>query len=52
MTDRVADAGDQVDLECVAGGTPTPNVEWYYRGSYYNNQKVILKEYDFMKVHI
>lgn len=52
MTDIVANAGDKVDLECVVGGAPTPIVEWYYRGSYYNDQKVILKEYDFMKVHI
>jgi len=52
MTDIVVNAGDQVDLECVAGGSPAPDVEWYYRKSYYNDQKVILKEYDFMKVHI
>jgi len=52
MTDIVVNAGDPVVLECVAGGSPPPNVEWYYRGSSYNDQKVILKEYDFMKVHI
>ena len=52
MTDIIANAGDKVDLECVAAGMPTPNVEWYYSGSYYTGQKVIFKEYDRKKVHI
>ncbi|XP_020602436.1 neural cell adhesion molecule 1-like isoform X3 [Orbicella faveolata] len=39
MTDIIANAGDKVDLECVAAGVPTPNVEWYYGGSYYTGQK-------------
>ena len=43
MTDIIANGGDKVDLKCVAAGTPTPTVEWYYRGSYYTGQKVILK---------
>ena len=42
LTDIIANGGDKVDLECVAAGTPTPTVEWYYRGSYYTGQKVIL----------
>jgi len=32
MTDIVVNAGDQVDLECVAGGSPAPDVEWYSGG--------------------
>ena len=43
LTDITANDGDKVELECVAAGTPTPTVEWYYRGSYYTRQKVILK---------
>ena len=43
LTDITANDGDKVELECVAAGTPTPTVEWYYRGSYYTGQKVILK---------
>ena len=46
LTHKIANAGDKVDLECVATGTPPPTVEWYYRGSYYTGQKVIFKEYD------
>ena len=47
LTDEIiANAGDKVDLECVAEGTPPPTVEWYYRGSYYTGQKAIFKEYD------
>ena len=43
MQDIIANAGDRVDLECVAGGTPTPTVEWYYEGSSYTGQTVIFK---------
>ena len=46
LTDKIANAGDQVTLECVAAGSPNPTVEWYYRGSYYTGQRVIFKEYD------
>lgn len=43
MTDIIANAGDKVDLECVAVGTPPPTLEWYYRGSFYASQRVIFK---------
>ena len=49
LTDIRANGGDKVDLECVAAGTPTPTVEWYYRGSYYTGQKVIFKDYQHRK---
>ncbi|XP_078381279.1 hemicentin-2-like isoform X4 [Oculina patagonica] len=38
LTDIIANDGDSVDLECLAAGTPTPIVEWFYRGSFYAGQ--------------
>ena len=43
LADIIANDGNKVNLECVAAGTPTSTVEWYYRGSYYTGQKVMLR---------
>ncbi|KAJ7333113.1 hypothetical protein OS493_018288 [Desmophyllum pertusum] len=34
---------DQVDIECVVSGDPTPMVEWFHHGSYYPGQTTVMR---------
>ncbi|KAL9965519.1 hypothetical protein ACROYT_G029328 [Oculina patagonica] len=43
LTDIIGNDGDSVDLECLAAGTPTPIVEWFYGGSFYVGQTTFMR---------
>ncbi|KAJ7375776.1 axonal fasciculation [Desmophyllum pertusum] len=34
---------EQVDIECVVSGDPTPIVEWFHHGSYYPGQTTLMR---------
>ncbi|KAJ7312355.1 hypothetical protein OS493_039724, partial [Desmophyllum pertusum] len=49
---------EQVDIECVVSGDPTPIVEWFHHGSYYPGQTTLMRgdkkvaKISFTNIHI